>query len=383
MSIRVVHVFGGGVRSGIETQILTLAKGLKGSDVELVLAPLNNGSFNGEAAAHVSEIIPSDKKFRGDLGFVRRLAKRVAEAHVDIVHTHSYNGDFYGSRAARLAGIANVINTVHTFEMEALVDTHRSRLVRQVICYQNRSRRKSASILIAVCERLKEKLAGEGFDRNRIRVIPNGLDLQDYPFPFKESEPLRRKLGLTDDRPVIGSSGRISGVKRFDIFIRAARKVLDRGIPARFLIVGDGPLRGQMESLAAKLNLDEDILFAGWQEPEDLCRFVSVMDLFVLCSRTESMSYTLLEAMAMARPIVVTDVGGNREMVRDGESGLLVPLGDVETTAQSMIRLLENKKEATEFGLAGRKLLEARFQASTMSERTLEIYKELALNGAG
>lgn len=379
MSIRVLHVFGGGVRSGIETHILTLAKGLKGADVELLLAPLNHGIFCDEARPYVSEIILSDKKFRGDLGFVKRLSRRIAKAGVDIVHTHSFDGNFYGSRAARSAGRIQVVNTVHTFEIDAMIDMYKSRLIRSVVCRQNLRLLRAASRLIAVCAPIKENLVDRGIDEAKIKVVPNGLDPADYPIPSSASESARKELGLPDDRPVVGTIGRISRVKNMDVFLRAARRVLDRGIRAKFVIIGDGPLRGQIEGLASELKLDDDVIFTGFQA--DAHRFLPLMDLFVLCSQTEGLSYTLLEAMAMVRPIVATAVGGNTDIVSDGETGLLVPAGDVESTAGSIIRLLTDGHEAERFGLAGREALETRFHAKTMAEKTLDVYKELARNG--
>jgi len=379
MSIRVLHVFGGGVRSGIETHLLTLAKGLKGAGVELLLAPLNHGIFCDEARPYVSEIIPSDKRFRGDMGFVKRLSRRIAEANVDIVHTHSYDGNFYGLRAARAAGQMDVVNTVHTFEIDAMIDIYKSRLIRATVSRQNRRLLKAASRVIAVCTALKENLVDRGIEEDRIRVIPNGLDPADYSFTASARESIRRELSLSNDMPVVGTTGRISRVKNTDVFIRAARKARDRGVRAKYVIIGDGPLRAQIEGLVSELHMEEDVIFTGFQA--DVCRFLPSVDLFVLCSQTETASYSLLEAMAMARPIVATAVGGNTEIVSDGETGLLVPVGDVESTADSIIRLLTDKKQAKRLGLAGREALETSFHAKAMVEKTLDVYKELARNG--
>jgi len=138
-------------------------------------------------------------------------------------------------------------------------------------------------------------------------------------------------------------------------------------------------LRAQIEGLVSELHMEEDVIFTGFQA--DVCRFLPSVDLFVLCSQTETASYSLLEAMAMARPIVATAVGGNTEIVSDGETGLLVPVGDVESTADSIIRLLTDKKQAKRLGLAGREALETSFHAKAMVEKTLDVYKELARNG--
>ena len=380
MAIRVLHIFGGGVRSGIETHVLTLAKGLREADIELVLAPLNKGSFSEEARSHVSEIIESDKKYRGDLGFVRRLANRIKKANIDIVHTHSFDGNFYGSRAARQAGIKNIVNTVHTFEADAMIDIYKSRIIRRLIARQNRSLLRSASHLIAVCKPIKEKLAQEGFDTNKITVVRNGLDLESFPASVPDIEQTKREFGLSEDVPIVGTIGRIARVKNFDVFLRAAKIVLDQGVKAQFVIVGDGPLRTQMEELASELRLQGDILFLGWQN--EIRKLISAMDLFVLCSKTEGTSYTLLEAMALERPTVVTAVGGNVDLAADGETGILIPPGNAEAAAKAIIDLVSDAEKSKRFGAAGRKRIESEFNAGVMANRTLKIYEELANDGA-
>ena len=375
MPIRVLHVFGGGVRSGIDTHILTLAKGLKGADVELVLAPLNNGPICTEARLYVSEIIESDKKFRGDLGFVRRLANRIKKANADIVHTHSYDGNFYGARAARLAGTKYIVNTVHTFEADAMIDIYKSRIIRKIVARQNRALMRSASHLIAVCGSLEERLVQEGFDKKKIAVISNGLDPGNFLLSSPDKVSARRALGLKDGEFVVGSMGRIARVKNFDVLLKAARKVIDRGSQAKFIIIGDGPLRGKMESLALELGLEKNVIFVGWQA--DTSKILSAIDLFVLCSKTETTSYALLEAMALAKPTIATTVGGNTDLVKAGETGLLIPPGDVEATADAVTDLIMDKEKCERFGAAGRQRVDREFSAGTMANRTLEVYRRL------
>lgn len=375
MAIRVLQVFGGGVRSGIESHILSLAKGLKGKGVELVLAPLNKGSFGEEVRPYVPEMIESDKKYRGDLGFVRRLANRIKKADIDIVHTHSFDGNFYGSRAARHAGIKNIVNTVHTFEADAMIDIYRSRIIRRLIARQNRALLRSASHLIAVCKPIRDRLVREGFDKSGITVVRNGLDLEDFPQSMPGSERTKREFGLPGGAPVIGTIGRIAPVKNFDVFLRAARIVLDRGVRARFVIVGDGPLKTKMQELASDLGLEDDVSFLGRRS--EIKKLLLAMDLFVLCSKTEGTSYTLLEAMALERPTVATRVGGNVDLVKDGETGVLIPPGDAEAAADAIIGLLSDKDKAKRFGAAGRKRIEVEFNAGVMADRTLEVYRKL------
>jgi glycosyltransferase involved in cell wall biosynthesis len=380
MAIRVLHIFGGGVRSGIETHILTLAKGLKGSGVEFVLAPLNKGSFSEEVQSYVSEIIESDKKYRGDLGFIGRLAKRISAADVDIVHTHSFDGSFYGNRAALQAGEKVIVNTVHTFETVAMVDVYKSRIIRRLVCRQNLRLLKSASLLIAVCRPLEEKLIHEGIDSDKIRVVPNGLDLPDFLKSSPNQDSARRELGLKDGELAVGILGRVARVKNIDVFLKAGKKVLDKGVRVKFIIIGDGPLRGRMEALASKLGIQDSVRFVGWQA--ETGTILSALDLFVLCSQTETTSYALLEAMAMAKPTVATAVGGNTEVVEDGVTGLLVPPGDVDATSEAIFNLISDRDRSKQFGAAGKERVEREFSAGAMVDRTLEVYRELAGDGA-
>ena len=142
---------------------------------------------------------------------------------------------------------------------------------------------------------------------------------------------VRAALGIAPDAPVVGTVGRLAEVKQQGVLIRAFAQVLPAFPAARLLLVGDGPLRAELEGLAGSLGLGGAVLFAGYQSNPE--RYLAAMDVFVLPSRAEAMPLVIPEAWAAGRPVVASRVGGIPELIADGKTGLLVAPGDVDGLA--------------------------------------------------
>jgi len=182
-----------------------------------------------------------------------------------------------------------------------------------------------------------------------------------------------KSLGLHRNDFVIGSVGRIAPIKGHKYLIQAAEKVIKEVANAKFLIVGDGPIRDEMEELSVRLGLDERVIFTGMRE--DVPEVLSIMDVFVLPSINEGMGRALVEAMAMGLPCVASSVGGVPEVVTDGETGLLVPAEDPSALAEAIIRLAKDKKLAQKIAKAGQRKARSDFGAKTMVDRISAVYR--------
>jgi len=208
----------------------------------------------------------------------------------------------------------------------------------------------------------------------KVRVIPNGIDAA----PFREDRDcgeLRRSLGIPAAAPVIGTVGRLSEIKRQDLMIRAFAEAIRRVPDAHLLLVGDGPLRESLQTLADELGLSRRVHLVGYQDRPE--RYLQVMDIFALTSRSEGMPLAVLEAWAAARPVVASRVGGLPEMVEDGRTGILVPSGDQTALANTLIALATNPELRRQMGGAGRHEVESRFDVGTMAENYARHYREL------
>jgi glycosyltransferase involved in cell wall biosynthesis len=228
-----------------------------------------------------------------------------------------------------------------------------------------------ADAVNAVCHFSARSLARvDGFSGGRIQVIENGIDVAQYR-PSHDRSALRRKLGLTPDRRYVANVARLHPVKDQATLVRAFSMVAATHAEVDLLLVGDGPERGRLQALVTEMGLVTRVNFLGVRS--DVPDILRAADLFALTSVSEAASLTLLEAMAAGLPVVVTDVGGNPEIVRDGQEGLLVPRGDAEKTAAALLRLLRNPNEAESLGQAGARRVQERYRL----ERTIESYGEL------
>ncbi len=190
-------------------------------------------------------------------------------------------------------------------------------------------------------------------------VIPNGADLDRFRPTARRDPAVRRHLGIGDAELVIGQIGSLIPRKGADVLLRAF-SVLRARRPARLLLAGAGPERSPLERLAAELGVADSVGFLGEvRNPEALLQHA--IDVSVLAAHSEAMPLALVEASACGLPIVCTDVGGNREVVVDGETGLLVPAGDADRLAAALARLCEDSALRTRFGEAARRRAEKRF----------------------
>jgi N-acetyl-alpha-D-glucosaminyl L-malate synthase BshA len=203
-----------------------------------------------------------------------------------------------------------------------------------------------------------------------IQVIYNFIDAEFYR---RRPDPSLKRRIVAQGEKIIVHVSTFRPIKRITDCIEILARVLASGVRARLVMCGDGPERADAQALAAKLNVSDDVIFAG-QQPQSMIReYLSIADLLLLPSESESFGLVALEAMACEVPVIATRVGGLPELVEDGETGLLFPVGDVDTMAAGAIRLLSNETETQRFGERGRRVAITRFSA----ERIIPEYEAL------
>jgi glycosyltransferase involved in cell wall biosynthesis len=209
---------------------------------------------------------------------------------------------------------------------------------------------------------------------DRVVMIPNGVDTSYFRPEAGRRDPLRRELGIPAEVQVVGTIGNLLPVKGQSDLLRAVAR-LGSTEQTRLVIVGDGRERGRLEALARELELSERVLFTGTRP--DTRELLSSFDVVVSPSHSEGMSNVLLEAMAMARPIVATAVGGSSELLRHEETGLLVPPQDPESLAAAIRRVLQGGPEIEALARRARKVVEVQFGLDRMIARYVALYDEL------
>lgn len=301
-----------------------------------------------------------------------QLYRLIKKEGFDIVHTHCSIASFVGRIAAKMANCPIIIlhdqgfafsrysNNILQKYFYLLIE----RLLEPVTDYYITASNALEQIGI------KHKIMRHG----KISVIYNGID----PSRFEEQvnkRTVRKELGLDVTVPVFGLIGRLEIQKKVDMFLKAVSMIIDSGSKAQFLIVGDGPLRKELEELARMLNIADRVFFAGWRT--DISRILGAIDIFCLTSLWEGMPLVVIEAMAMGKPVVSTEVRGIKEVVEDGKTGILVPLNDIEAFGRACIDILNNHHLATTMGEAGRIRFKQMFTVDRMINKCQSLYMEL------
>jgi glycosyltransferase involved in cell wall biosynthesis len=288
-------------------------------------------------------------------GLILKLARLFRRLDVDVVHTHNEPACLYGVPAARLARVPLVLNTRHgqgsSFKSRRdRACTLASRFAGRVVCVS-----KDAAAL-SVRSGLPEK---------RVTTIWNGIDTQKFPF-----------RGPCPTGPAIVVA-RLAAGKNIDGLIRVVPKIIETVPLFTLRIVGDGPCRAALEALSVELGIQEHVAFTG--EADNVPEQLGQASMFVLPSLSEGVSLSLLEAMATGLPVVATSVGGNVEVVQDGETGFLVPVDEPAKLAQAIVCLAADPELARRMGTAGRRRVETTFDVRAM----VRAYEDLYQDGLG
>lgn len=364
--IRVLHVIGGGEFGGAERHILTLFKSVDPKDALIEAVCLFTAPFAPlarEAGMSVT-VLPMHSKL--DLRVARRLKEILSQ--YDIVHTHGVRANLLGRLAARGTSLP-VCTTVHSF----LSQDYPHPVTRIVNTLSERLTRRFTTRFIAVSDYLAADLEKEGVPREKITVVHNGISLE-----LEQGKPetaLRARFGLPEGVPLIATVGRLHRVKGHRYFITAAAEVLKKHPAARFLIIGSGPERPELERQIHTLGLGGRVIITGFVK--EVMHYYPDFTALVLPSLAEGFGLVVLEAFLHMTPVVATRVGGLPEVVRDGETGFLVPPADAAALAGAVCRVIEDPVAAKETAVRGRDFAGREFSAARMAAKTVTVYRDL------
>ena len=300
-----------------------------------------------------------------DVAVVRRLKNLFREKQIDAVVTIGA-GDkmFWGRLAAKYAGVPVILSALHSTGWPDGVGQ------------LNRLLTRITTGFIAVASAHGEHLVKyEKFPQDKVFVIPNGIDTNRFQFDPCGRQQWRDKLGIPQDSPVAGIVAALRPEKHHELFVRAADEVVKQLPAAHFIIVGDGPERGNIEGWISNLGLKKNIHFAGCTS--EIPEVLSAMDLFALTSHNEASPVSILEAMCCARPVVATNVGSISESVLDSKTGFLVEAGNLEQTADRWLRILQDRNASYEMGQNGREHVLATSSLESMTTGYTELIESL------
>lgn len=306
-----------------------------------------------------------------DLLATWRLARLMRQGKYTIVHTHSSKAGIVGRWAAKLAGVPVIVHTVHGWG-------HHERqhpLIRAYYIWLEKLTLPITDKLIVVSALNIEKGLADGIGQpDNYLVIRSGIELDRFGHPQVSRAETRAAWGIPQDAVVVGSVTRLSPQKAPLDFIQAAAQVAQRYPQTYFMMVGDGPLRGEVEALAAKLGIADRLVLTGLRR--DVPELMAAFDLFALSSLWEGLPRVLPQAMATSLPIVATACDGSAEAITEGENGFLVPPGAPQVLAERLCQLIADPALAKQMGTVGYERV-AEFSDRGMVAAIAKLYREL------
>ncbi len=294
------------------------------------------------------------------LGPMFRLWRAMRDFKPDVVHTHHLYMLFYTWPGALLIG-ARIIHTEHQYH-SLTSDKARFRLRNlSRFCQAVTGVNKETSVFLRDQVRIPEY---------KIHTVANGIDLEKY----RAGALSRTEIGLSSDDLVAGIIARLNPIKDHATLLNAFRLVVEHYPKAKLLIIGDGEERSNLEQLTSQLKLAQNVQFLGFRT--DIPALLACLDIFVLSSRDEGLPLCILEAMASAKPVVATNVGGIPAIVKSGVTGLLVPPADPQTMAKALLEVFVDVAWGRDMGKNGRRLVEQYYDLKISLNQYYSLYKE-------
>ena len=368
--IRILFVIDGLEYGGGERVFVQLAAGLR-DRYQVFVASMPGGRFEQRVKELGIRFYPVDLSRRLSLKPICQIKEIIRNNNVDLVHSQGARADFFARIAGRLAGVPHIFCTI-AMPVEGFdVGLLRKKTYR----FMDQLTERYVERFIVVSDSLKQMLVeGRRIPPHQVVPIYNGIELSQY-HPGVEYGNLRDEWGIPQEVPLIGVIGRMVWQKGFKYFLEAVPEIV-RVVPgAVFLLVGEGPLKRELEDLAESLKIKERVIFTGFRS--EIKDILSIIDLLVIPSLSEGFPMVTLEAMAMAKPIVATNIDGITEQIRDGVDGILVPPKDPFALAKAIVRVLNDKKLAKTIGLSARERVEQEFSVEKMVAETEKVYMTL------
>ena len=308
-------------------------------------------------------LVPLGSKF-SSLSTCRALVDVLSQLQPDVVQTWLFDASLYGRLAALWTGcpvvVAAVRNTIDDLRWH-------HRLITRLLSY-------GTTCTTVNADAMRSGFVSLGIPESKIRTIRNGIDLQAFPRLPKDHDAVE-SWGIPRGSTIVAMAARMAPQKDYATFLRAAKLVLAQAPDTYFVLIGDGPDRGRIEAAIRELGIGNRTRLLGVRH--DVWTILNNIDIFVLSTHFEGCSNVIMEAMAAGKPVVATPAGGNAELVSDGRTGWMTPIGDPRAMADRILELISNQELARSMGIAGRKKIEDEFSIERTVSETVALYQEL------
>lgn len=386
--MKICHVITRLIVGGAQENTVATCIGLRklGYDVDLVIGPQTGpeGSLYRQAESAGVPIVVVEELRREpnpwrDAQAYRSLYRLFRRNRYQIVHTHSGKAGFLGRLAAGRARVPIVVHTIHGPSFHR----YQNPVGNWLFTWAEQVAGEWTTQFVSVADAMTEQYlaAGVGTPPQYV-TIHSGMNIAAF-LQARPDRELRASLGIPESDVVVGKVARLFRLKGHKFLFEAAPRIVAAVPNAKFLLVGDGIYREQFERFAECMGLRDRFVFAGLVRPEEMPRYLALMDVLVHLSLREGLPRSLPQALACGKPVVAFDVDGAREVCEDGQTGFLVQAEDANGLAGAVIRLLQDSEMAGKMGAQGRELVRERFSEARMVQKIDELYQRLSRNVSG
>ena len=368
--IKVLHLISSSGFFGAERVVIELAEASQQQGIKSFIGVFRNiRNIHIEVAEEAwdkgLQTIIFNCRERLDLRVIKALRGFVRFNKIHIIHSHGYKANIYAFFAALFLHVKRV-TTCHNW-----ISSNPKMYLYEIL---DKLFLKTFDRVVVVSEAIKSEVLHCGISENKIAVITNGINLDRFGNKNRIRE-TRKNFGITEDEKIIGLVSRLTAEKGHVYLLKAAKDIVSEFPRVRFLIIGDGPLRRELEDMVSALQLRNKVIFAGLQK--DIPDILAAVDIFVLPSLTEGLPMAMLEAMAAGRPLIASRVGAIPKIIENGVNGLLVEPGNSDDLRKAIIELLRDPKRADMFSKAGLELIANKFSSKRMAEDYKQVYRQV------
>lgn len=349
---------------GTEQQLLELVKRIDRRKYVPLVCCFRPGRVAKEIEAAGVPVLTIKKRAKVDLRLILSLWRLMRRERIDLVQTYLFTANTWARLAAILARVPLIVTSERNVDMWE--EWYKRVLGRMLDRWTTRT--------IANSQAVKDYLVKKGIAPEKIVVIYNGVNLARFHGPAS-SAAVKTALGIPAHHHVVGFLARLEPAKDPHTFLQAAALLAEKSQDISFLLIGGGSLQGDLEQTACRLGIGERVVFTGPQR--DVPRLLAACDVLVMSSLKEGMSNTIMESMAAGKPMVATRVGGNAELIQDGETGFLVPTRDPAAMVSAIHEILTNPTRAEAMGRQAEARVAQLFSVDAMVAATERLYAEL------
>ena len=369
MTINILHLIDTDRVCGPGKTVIESARSLEKSKFRITIGAFSYGEKQNKYLEIVEKMgfdqvmIPALNRL--DLTIITKLVKLIKEKNIKIVHTHGYKSNFFGMVASKLCSV-KVLTTVHGW----IQNNFRGRFYVRV----DKFMLKYFDNIITVSNQIRNELIYLGVKKEKIITVHNAINLSNYR-PEVTSNILRKEFGFSKNYFVVSTVGRLSREKGHKDFIKCAKILIEKNFEGIFFLIGDGPAMDELINYTKVLGINEKVIFTGYRN--DMVDIFSSIDILINPSYTEGLPNVILEAMAMNKPVIATNVGGVSEIVKNEVTGLLIKPKKPLEIARSIEILKDNEVLRNRLIYCGRKRIEEQFCFKKRMKKIKDIYSNI------